>query len=39
MDAASLLKEGNLADCKTQLFNEIKKDPSNVHKLIHGYRF
>jgi type VI secretion system protein ImpE len=30
MDAASLLKEGNLADCKAQLFSEIKKDPSNV---------
>lgn len=34
MDAASLLKEGNLADCKVQLFNEIKKDPSNIELRI-----
>jgi type VI secretion system protein ImpE len=34
MDAASLLKEGNLADCKAQLFSEIKKDPSNVELRI-----
>jgi type VI secretion system protein ImpE len=34
MDAASLLKDGNLAECKTQLFNAIKKDPSNVELRI-----
>lgn len=34
MDAASLLKEGNLTDCKAQLFSEIKKDPSNVELRI-----
>lgn len=34
MDAASLLKDGNLADCKAQLFNDIKKDPSNIELRI-----
>lgn len=34
MDAASLLKEAKLADCKAQLFSEIKKDPSNVELRI-----
>jgi len=34
MDAASLLKEGNLADCKKQLFNDIKKDTSNIELRI-----
>ena len=34
MDAASLLKDGKLTDCKAQLFSEIKKDPSNVELRI-----
>ena len=34
MNAESLLKSGDLAACKVQLFNEIKKDPSNVNLRI-----
>ncbi len=34
MNAESLLKSGDLAACKAQLFNEIKKDPSNVNLRI-----
>ncbi len=34
MNAASLLKAGNLAECKAQSFSEIKKDPSNVELRI-----
>lgn len=34
MDSATLLKNGNLADCKVALFNEIKKDPSNLELRI-----
>lgn len=34
MNAESLLQSGDLAACKTQLFNEIKKDPSNLQLRI-----
>ena len=34
MNAESLLKSGDLIACKAQLFNEIKKDPSNVNLRI-----
>lgn len=34
MDSATLLKNGNLADCKVSLFSEIKKDPSNLQLRI-----
>ncbi|GAC21708.1 type VI secretion system accessory protein TagJ [Paraglaciecola arctica] len=34
MNAESLLKSGDLASCKIQLFNEIKKDPSNLQLRI-----
>lgn len=34
MNAESLLQAGDLASCKVQLFNEIKKDPSNVNLRI-----
>lgn len=34
MDSATLLKNGNLADCKATLFSEIKKDPSNLQLRI-----
>jgi len=34
MNAESLLQSGDLAACKIQLFNEIKKDPSNIQLRI-----
>ncbi|WP_448213867.1 type VI secretion system accessory protein TagJ [Colwellia sp. MEBiC06753] len=34
MDAESLLHEGNLSECKDQLFGEIRKDPSNINLRI-----
>lgn len=34
MNAESLLQSGDLAACKIQLFNEIKKDPSNLQLRI-----
>lgn len=34
MNAEDLLKTGNLTDCKKQLFNDIKKDPSNIELRI-----
>lgn len=30
MDSATLLKNGDLAGCKSALFSDIKKDPSNI---------
>ncbi|GLR71889.1 type VI secretion system accessory protein TagJ [Agaribacter marinus] len=34
MDAATLLKQGQLAECKAQLFTQVKQDPSNVELRI-----
>jgi len=34
MNAADLLKDGNLAECKAQLFSEVKQDPSNIELRI-----
>lgn len=34
MNAESLIQSGDLAACKIQLFNEIKKDPSNLQLRI-----
>ena len=39
MDSATLLKNGNLADCKVALFNEIKQDPSNLELRIFLFQF
>jgi len=34
MDAATYLKQGQLEECKAQLFSEVKKDPSNLELRI-----
>ncbi len=39
MNAESLLQSGDLTACKVQLFNEIKKDPSNVQLRVFLFQF
>ncbi len=39
MNAESLLQSGDLTACKVQLFNEIKKDTSNVQLRVFLFQF
>lgn len=39
MTAAELFKQGNLAECKAQLFSEVKKDPSSMELRIFLFQF